>query len=95
MSAVGSDHRIVTCFAKISYRVNKKHASDPLSKVDWKVLSHNPDLRYEYAVEVTNRYDALLHESSKDHDYPLLMDAVTTTALQVLPKKIQKKKSNP
>ena len=95
MSAVGSDHRIVTCFAKISYRINKKPASDPLSKVDWKVLTRSPDLRYEYAVEVTNRYEALLHESSKEHDYPLLTDAVTTTALHMLPKKIQKKNNNP
>ena len=95
MSAVGSDHRIVTCFAKISYRINKKPASDPLSKVDWKVLTRSPDLRYEYAVEVTNRYEALLQESSKEHDYPLLTDAVTTTALHMLPKKIQKKNNNP
>jgi exonuclease III len=95
MSAVGSDHRIVTCFVKISYRVNKKVASDPLSKVNWKILAHNHDLRYEYAVEVNNRYDALLHENSKEHDYPLLMDAVTTTALRMLPKKVKKKQNNP
>ena len=95
MSAVGSDHRIVTCFVKISYRGNKKAVSNPLSKVDWKILSHSHDLRYEYAVEVNNRYDALLHENSKDHDYPLLMDAVTTTDLRMLPKKIKKKQNNP
>ena len=95
LSAVGLDHRIVTCFVKISYRVNKKAASDPLSKVNWKVLAHNHDLRYEYAVEVNHRYNALLHENFKEHDYPLLMDAVTTTALRKLPKKIKKKQNNP
>ena len=95
MSAVGSDHRIVTCFAQISYRVNKKPASDPLSKVDWRVLTRNANLKYEYGVTVTNRYNALLHENSKDHDYTLLIDAVTSTALQILPKKIQQKKTNP
>ena len=58
MSAVGSDHRIVTCFAKISYRVNKKPSCDPMSKIDWKALSRNSDLRYDYAVEVNNRYSA-------------------------------------
>jgi exonuclease III len=95
MAAVGSDHRIVTCFAQISYRVNKKPASDPLSKVDWKALSRNADLRHEYAVEVSNRYNALLHEDSKEHDYPMLMDAVTTTAVNLLPKKPQRRKNNP
>ena len=95
MSAVGSDHRIVTCFAKISYRVNKKPSCDPMSKIDWKALSRNSDLRYDYAVEVNNRYSALLHESSKDHDYPLLINAVTTSALSMLPKKQKQKNHNP
>ena len=65
-----------------------------MSKVNWKVLAHNHDIRYEYAVEVNNRYDALLHENFKEHDYPLLKEAVTTTALRML-KKIKKKQNNP
>ena len=39
MQTVGSDHRIVTCFVQVSYRVTKTPASGPLIKVDWNHLN--------------------------------------------------------
>ena len=95
MATVGSDHRIVTCYAKVSYRVSKAPPSDPLRKVEWSSLSTNPELGYEYAVEVRNRYDVLLQESDSEAGYSLLVDSAQTTALKMLPKKKPRKRLNP
>ncbi len=95
MSSVGSDHRLVTCFARISYRVNKKPPSDPISKVDWKSLTHDSDLRYQYSLEVKNKYSSLLEENTLEHDYGLLARAVTETAVSKLPRKRPKRRDNP
>ena len=86
---------MVTCHARISYRVNKRSAADPIAKVDWKTLTTNPELKYQYSVKVVNRYNALLDESSQDHDYCLLVKSVTDAALETLPKKKPRSKQNP
>ena len=97
MSTVGSDHRIVTCFAKVSYRANKLLPSDPMKKVDWRSLSADPQLGYDYAVEVRNRFNVLLQEKSDpdQSNYTLLVDSAKSTALDMLPKKRPKKQVNP
>ena len=95
MQTVGSDHRIVTCFVEVSYRVNKAPPSDPLRKVEWSSITNNSQLSYDYSVEVNNRYSALLQEHDTDADYSLLMNSVSTTALEMLPKKRQRRRVNP
>ena len=94
MQTVGSDHRIVTCFVQVSYRVSKAPAKDPLRAVDWSHLN-NPQLRYQYTVEVRNHYDCLLQENELQSDYEMLVESVTKTALNMLPKKKKRKKGNP
>ena len=95
MQTVGSDHRIITCFVQASYRVNKAPPSDPLRKVDWSSITNNSQLSYDYSVKVKNRYSALLQEHDTDADYGLLMDCVSSTALEILPTKRSKKRVNP
>ena len=95
MQTVGSDHRLVTCFIQASYRVNKAPARDPLRSVDWSPLVHDPSLKEQYAVEVKNRYSALLQENEMEADYDLLVESVTTVALNILPKKRKRKRENP
>ena len=46
-------------------------------------------------MEVRNRYDTLLNEQELQSDYGLLTESVTTTALNMLPKKKKKEKNNP
>ena len=94
MQTVGSDHRIVTCFVQVSYRVSKAPAKDPLRAVDWSHLN-NPQLRYQYTVEVRNHYDCLLQENELQSDHEMLVESVTKTALNMLPKKKKRKKGNP
>ena len=95
MQTVGSDHRIVTCFVQASYRVNKTPPSDPLRKVDWSYITNNTQLSYDYPIEVNNRYSVLLQEHDTEADYSLLMDSVSSTALEMLPKKRARKRENP
>ena len=95
MQTVGSDHRIVTCFVKASYRVNRKAPSDPLKKVDWSSITNKSQLSFDYSVEVQNRYNALLQEKDTEEDYDLLIKSVTGTALEMLPKKKDRRRSNP
>ena len=95
MQTVGSDHRIVTCFVQASYRVNRKPPSDPLKKVDWSSITNNSQLSFDYSVEVQNRYNALLKEDNTEENYDLLVESVTGTALEMLPKKKDRKRSNP
>ena len=95
MATVGSDHRIVTCFAKVSYRVNKSQPSDPLRNIDWRTITNSSQLAFDYSVEVKNRYSALLQESEQDADYGLLMECVSSSAIKMLPKKKHSKKVNP
>ncbi|KAL5270988.1 hypothetical protein ACHWQZ_G001587 [Mnemiopsis leidyi] len=95
MQTVGSDHRIVSCFVQVSYRVNKIPAKDPLRSVDWQELNNNPLLRHHYAVEVRNRYDSLLDNADLEADYECLMESIASSALEVLPKKKKRRKENP
>ncbi|XP_063694379.1 uncharacterized protein LOC134826046 [Bolinopsis microptera] len=95
MQTVGSDHRIVTCFVQASYRVNKTPARDPLRSIDWTPLIHDSNMKHQYAVEVKNRYSALLEEAELESDYDLLVKSVTSTALKVLQKKRKRKRENP
>lgn len=95
MQTVGSDHRIVTCFVQASYRANKTPARDPLRSVDWGALVQNPLLKYNYSVAVKNRYDALLQDKELNADYDLLVESITSSALEMLPKKKKKKRENP
>ena len=97
MAAVGSDHRIVTCFASVSYRATKPPPSDPMKKVDWRALTKDPQLGYDYSIEVRNRFDILRQE---DHDpenteYSLLVKSAHSAALDMLPKKKRKTLLNP
>ena len=94
MQTVGSDHRIVTCFVQVSYRVNKTPAKDPLRVVDWSQLN-NPQLCHQYSVEVRNQYDCLLQEKELQSDYEMLMESITSTALNMLPKRKKRIKRNP
>ena len=95
MATVGSDHRIVTCYAKVSYRVNKTPPSDPLRNIDWRSITTNTQLKFDYSVEVKNRYNALLQEKDQDSDYGSLMESVSSTAIKMLPKKKPRKRLNP
>jgi hypothetical protein len=95
MQTVGSDHRIVTCFVQASYRVNRKPPSDPLKKVDWSSITNDSQLSFDYSVVVQNRYSALLQEQDKEEDYDLLIKSVTSTALEMLPKKKDRRRNNP
>ena len=75
--------------------INKKPASDPLRSVDWSSLSNNPQLSHQYSIEVRNWYNALLTENSCASDYNMLMESVSATALEVLPKNKKMKRANP
>ncbi len=96
MDTVGSDHRMVTCYMSVSYRSNKPPPRDPIRKIDWKKLSQNPQLGYDYSVEVRNRFDVLLQDDTIDtSEYSLLVKCAQTTALDMLPTKTAKNRFNP
>ena len=61
-----SDHRIVSCKVKISYRQRKPSLNSPMSKINWKAVLCDNDLQNRYAVDVDNRYEALSEQMTQN-----------------------------
>ena len=66
-SSLGSDHRVVT--AKVALRLRKtKPSSNKVTKYIWSDLATNKELQERYAVEVRNRYQALMNDESEHRE---------------------------
>ena len=87
-SSVGSDHRIVSCTTCLSLRSSKKPNPNPMKCIDWKMVSSNPDIKQQYALDVKNRFDALSNTSDDvETSYNNLIESTQEIALSTLPKK--------
>ena len=102
-SSVGSDHRIVSATVKLSFRVSKKLAPDPMKAIDWKAVNRDKTLSSQYTVNVFNRFQELSRYDSESTRldsrnihliYGNLMTANEEVALSTLPKK-PKSQRNP
>ena len=91
-STVGSDHRIVSSYVKLSLRASKKSKPHPMKSIDWKEVSSNQILSNEFSVAVHNRFEALsvdveLNLNNIDEIYSNLISATEEVAKEMLPKK--------
>ena len=91
-SSVGSDHRIVSSFVKLSLRATKKSKPHPMKFIDWKEVSSNPTLCKEFSVAVHNRFEALNQDDELNLEninkvYSNLISATETVAKEMLPSK--------
>ena len=97
-STVGSDHRIVSADVKLSFRVSKKSAPDPMKAIDWKKVSHDKNLSSLYSVSVFNRFQELSSDSQLASDnidtfYNNLILANKEVSQSLLPKKPKRSKN--
>ena len=99
-STVGSDHRIVSSYVKLSLRASKKSQPHPMKTIDWKEVSTNKDLCNNYSVTVLNRFQSLTQNNeieleNLEQSYNHLVKATQEVALEMLPKKQKGKKYLP
>ena len=98
-ATVSSDHRIVSSKVKLSLRSSKPSKPHPLKRIDWKRVSANPEVCSAFGIEVFNRFSTLFNEElTKDnieHAYSCLKNSTEKVALEQLPRKQKKTKSNP
>lgn len=64
---VGSDHRIFSCYINLSLRASKMLVKHPMKQIDWQLVASNPELAFNYAIEVHNRFE-ILWMSGAEHD---------------------------
>jgi hypothetical protein len=86
-ASIGSDHRIVTAFLRLSLRANGK-TPPKVVKYDWKKLTKDPELQDRYTVEVTNRFSILTADLNSDDTtvkYDCLIKANKEAAEKLIP----------
>ena len=91
-STVGSDHRIVSSYVKLSLRASKKSKPHPMKSIDWKEVSFNPTLSKSFSVSVYNKFEALSGDIDLNFDnindiYSNLISATESVAKDMLPVK--------
>ena len=91
-STVGSDHRIVSSYVKLSLRASKQSRPQLMKSINWKEVSSNPTLSKEFSVAVHNRFEALsvddeLNLNNINEIYSNLISATEAVAKEMLPKK--------
>ena len=91
-STVGSDHRIVSSYVKLSLRACKKSKPHPMKSIDWKEVSFNPTLSKSFSVTVYNKFEALSGDIDLNFDninftYSNLISATESVAKDMLPVK--------
>ena len=99
-STVGSDHRIVSAYVKLSLRSSKKSPPHPMKCIDWKAVSQNKDLSEKFAIAVHNKFQLLSSNIDVELDtiddiYSNLSTATVNTATAMLPKKKSAAKNTP
>ena len=68
-----SDHRIVSARIQLSLRTQKKKQGNPMSQVDWPLVTSDSDLTDTYTVEVHNRFTELCPAEATPHEKYKLM----------------------
>ena len=99
-NSLGSDHRAVLSTIKLSLRKNK---SPPrVARYDFSHLKTDQDLQVKYAVEVKNKYSALISEQPLDSDpagatarYEKFTKAVKSASEKLLPCKPKRRFDDP
>ncbi|XP_066919040.1 craniofacial development protein 2-like [Clytia hemisphaerica] len=98
-ATVSTDHRIVSSKVKLSLRSSKPSKPNPLKQIDWKRASTNPEVCSMFGIEVFNRFSILFNEElTKDNvelAYSCLKDSTEKVALEQLPRKQKRAKSDP
>ncbi|XP_066927256.1 uncharacterized protein [Clytia hemisphaerica] len=98
-ATVSTDHRIVSSKVKLSLRSSKPSKTNPLKQIDWKRASTNPEVCSIIGIEVFNRFSTLFNEElTKDNfelAYSCLKDSTEKVALEQLPRKQKRAKSDP
>ena len=97
-STVGSDHRIVSSYVKLSLRASKKSKPHPMKSIDWKEVSFNPTLSKSFSVYVYNKFEALSGDIDLNFDnindiYSNLISATESVAKDMLPVKPRRKQN--
>ncbi|XP_066928664.1 uncharacterized protein [Clytia hemisphaerica] len=84
---------------KLSLRSSKPSKPNPLKQIDWKRASTNPEVCSMFGIEVFNRFSTLFNEElTKDNvelAYSCLKDSTEKVALEQLPRKQKRAKSDP
>ena len=86
-ASIGSDHRIVTAYIRLSLRASGKTPAKVV-KYDWKVLTTDPELQDKYTVEVKNRFSILTDDLNGDdptEKYECLIKANEEAAKKFIP----------
>ena len=91
--SLGSDHRVVVCKVKVSFRKSKR----PAKRVhyDYSALKVDTELQERYAIEVQNRFSCLVEEGGATESYGKLVEAIDATNKALLPKKARQKQIDP
>ncbi|KAL5255696.1 hypothetical protein ACHWQZ_G011057 [Mnemiopsis leidyi] len=92
--SVGSDHRMVGCWVKLSFRSSKKPARR--EHYDYSTLRTNAALQSQFAVEVRNRFSCLTEEGDTVTErYQKFVESIGASSEALLPKKARRRRTDP
>ncbi|KAL5260700.1 hypothetical protein ACHWQZ_G010752 [Mnemiopsis leidyi] len=92
--SVGSDHRMVGCWVKLSFRSSKKPARR--EHYDYSTLRTNAALQSHFAVEVRNRFSCLTEEGDTVTErYQKFVESIGASSEALLPKKARRRRTDP
>ena len=88
---IGSDHVPVICRIQVKLKCIKKQAR--AKKLDYAKLKEDSNIKDQYSLKVTNRFEVLEDEGDKDK-WQIFQEAIVEPAREVIPPKKKKTKNS-